>query len=233
MLVNKRVTSGDFNILRFLFPNFDIITETNIPDNPKSPAIYLGNPADIEHFTDRYSKAGQDYIVMSRTSEIDLNDRRILANIIFEKYRNATLPKYLDEFIDEIPQDEFIEAVKIKWVTGRWVITEFKNEVNFLNLVESLNKSKYEFIKIYFDSLKANKPYILESSMLTFLIKAKNKTYKGSSFLYRKKLTLYTGKKLDNTLNAIENALEYNIDNPELRLLNLLISIQDSSKNSQ
>ena len=41
---------------------------------------------------------------------------------------------------------------------------------------------------------------------------------------------MYKGSKLDKTLNAINEASEYNIDNQELRLLNLLINIQDSSK---
>ena len=71
---------------------------------------------------------------------------------------------------------------------------------------------------------------MLESSFLTFLNKAKTKSYQGNSYKYKKKLELYKGNKLDKTLNAINEASEYNIDNQELRLLNLLINIQDSSK---
>ena len=41
---------------------------------------------------------------------------------------------------------------------------------------------------------------------------------------------MYKGSKLDKTLDAIDNALEFNIDNPELRLMNILMNIQDSNK---
>ena len=231
MLVNKRSISGNINILRFMFPNYDIINENNIPDKPIRPAIYNGDNASVDLFIKNYKEANQDYIVMVYSSDINLDDRRILANIIFEKWRNGTLPKYLDEFIDNIPYDQFIEMVKIKWVSGKWNILKLDNETSFLNLIENLNKSKFDFIENYFNCLETDKPYILESSILTFLNKAKTKSYIGNSFLYRKKLEMYKGKKLDNTLLAIDEALDYNIDNPELRLLNILINIQDSNKN--
>ena len=230
MLVNKRCTSGNIDLLRCMFPKYKVISEENIPENPTEPAIYIGDFSKSDDFIERYRTNHQDFIVNVYKSDIDLNDRRILANIVFEKWRNATLPKYLEEIIDDIPQDRFIEEIKIKWVSGKWTIKELPNEVGFLNLVEELNKSKYNFIKSYFECLKDTKPYVLESSFLTFLNKAKTKSYQGNSYKYKKKLELYKGSKLDKTLNAINEASEYNIDNQELRLLNLLMNIQDSSK---
>ena len=34
----------------------------------------------------------------------------------------------------------------------------------------------------------------------------------------------------NNSLDAIDDALEFNIDNQELRLMNILMNIQDSNK---
>ena len=34
MLVNKRCTSGNVNLLRCLFPKYELITENNIPEKP-------------------------------------------------------------------------------------------------------------------------------------------------------------------------------------------------------
>ena len=231
MLVNKRLTSGSLELVRFMFPNYEVINENNIPEHPVNPAIYCGQSDKADNFINKYREAHQDYLVMVFYSDINLEDRRILANIIFEKWRNATLPKYLDEIIDNIPYDQFIEMVKIKWVTGKWKILNIDDESNFLDLIEELNKSKFELMNVLFSSLKTNKPYVLESSILTFLGRAKNRTYRGTSFKYRKKLEMYKGKKLQETLTAIDDALEYNIDNPELRLLNLLMNIQDGNKN--
>lgn len=230
MLVNKRLTAGNVNTLRFMFPRYELINETNIPDKPIKPAIYCGDKELIDTFVKKYRDNSIDFIVKAFYSDIDLDNRRVLANIIFEKWRNATMPKYLEEIIDNIPQDQFDEMVKIKWVSGKWKINKIEDENNFLTMIEELNKSKFEFIKSYFRCLDNNKPYILESSVLTFLLKAKAKNYVGNSFQYKKKLEMYKGDKLDNTLKAIDNALEFNIDNPELRLLNILINIQDGTK---
>ena len=232
MLVNKRLTAGNINLLRLMFPNYDLINETNIPENPVRPAIYSGDTIKVDEFVKKYTESHLDYIVAAFKSEINLDDRRTLCNVIFEKWRHATLPKYLDNIIDNIQPDQFIEMVKYKWITGKWTIKEIENENNFLSLVEELNKSKYELLNTYFKCLEENKPYILESSILTFLNKAKTETYQGNSFQYRKKLKLYKGRKMENTLRALDESFEYNIDNPELRLLNILMNIQDSGKNS-
>lgn len=230
MLVNKRCTSGNINLLRFMFPKYELINEENIPEKPTRPAIFYGDYSKSDDFIHKYQEAHIDFIVMVYKSDINLDDRRVLANIIFEKWRNATMPKYLNEIIDEIPPEDFLEMVKIKWVSGKWMIKEIADENNFLTMIEELNKSKFEFIKAYFRCLEENKPYVLESSVLTFLQKAKTKSYQGNSFQYRKKLEMYKGNKLNKTLSAIDSALEFNIDNPELRLMNILMNIQDSNK---
>ena len=232
MLVNKRLTAGNVNLLRFLFPNYDLIDEFTIPEKPERPAIYDGDMSYIDLFVERYRSNGMDYIVNAFTSEVNLDDRRILINVVFEKWRKGMMPKYLDSILDNISPEEFLEAVKVKWVSGKWTISKIDDENNFLDLVDSLNKSNFEFINTYFKCLEHNKPYMLESSFLTFLTKAKLKNYVGNSFKYKKKLELYKGKKLNNTLNAIDDSFEYNIDNDELRLLNLLLNIQNSGKNN-
>ena len=48
MLVNKRLTAGNINLLRLMFPNYDLINETNIPENPVRPAIYSGDTIKVD-----------------------------------------------------------------------------------------------------------------------------------------------------------------------------------------
>lgn len=229
MIINKRMVSGNVNWLRFLFPRYKYIEIYSNEDITK-PIIYSGDISLVDNIVKKCQDKDLDYIVKVFYSDINFEDRRILANIVFEKWRNATVPKYLEEIIDDIPKQEFEEMIKIKWVSGKWNIKEISNENTFLSMIEELNKSKYEFIKSYFKCIESNKPYILEASFISFLQKAKNKNYSGNSFQYKKKLEMYKDKKLNNTLSAIDSALEYNIDNQELRLLNILMSIQDSSK---
>ena len=230
MLVNKRITVGNANILKFFFPNYSLVNETNIPDDPKKPAIYNGTVESADRFINSYRNAGQDYIVVGIYSDIDLTDRRILANVAFEKWRKGYFPKYLDLIVDNLDYNIFLEEIKLKWVTGKWTIKEVQDENSFLDLVDSLNKSKLDFMKTYFGVIDSNSSYVIESSVLTFLNRAKTCSYTGTSFNYKKKLDLYKGKKLDNALNAINDSLEYNIDNYDLKLLNLMINIIDNGK---
>ena len=230
MLVNKRLTVANVNLLRFMFPRYKLVSEVNALDEINKPIIYKGDLNYVDSLVKRCQEKGIDFIIVGIYSDINLEDRRILANIVFEKWRNGVLPQYLENIIDDIDREDFIEAIKIKWVSGKWTIHKINDENTFLTLVDALNKSSYDFIKTYFEVLENTKPYKLESSILTFLQRAKNKSYNGTSFNYRKKLDIYKGKKLDNTIKAIDSSLEYQIDNPELRLMNLLINILDSSK---
>lgn len=230
MIIKDRIVKSDINFLRFLYPTYKVVSDNIGEDELNTNIIYNGDFSRVDDIVSICDSKNLEYIIKSSFSEIDLNDRRILANIIFEKWRNGVLPKYLEEIIDYIDKDDFIEAVKIKWVTGKWLIYKIEDETSFLELLDTLNKSKYGAIKVYFDILKKSKSYKIESSLLTFMTKARQEDYKGTLFNYQKKLKTYKGDKLKNTLNAIYDSLDYNIDNKELRLLNLFMNIQDSTK---
>ena len=46
MILNKRMVSGDLDILRFLFPRYEVIDQ--VKENPKVPCIFTGNLSDID-----------------------------------------------------------------------------------------------------------------------------------------------------------------------------------------
>lgn len=230
MILYRNQVSGNINILLFMFPNLQLIDETNIPSYPDRPGVYIGAPEGQAAFIEAYNKTNLNYFIYSHTSEIDLNDRRVLAQIAFEKWRKGYLPKYLEAIIDQFDNETFMLNFKYKWVSGKWLDKRLNEENTFLELVESLNKSKYEFMQRYFEVIRDTRPYRIESSMMTFLQRAKYDTYRGSSFEYRAKLLTYKGDKLEKSLDAINKSLCYNIDNYELRLLNLLMNILDSGR---
>ena len=230
MIINKRVVVVDVNFLQFMFPNYRLVSDNTDISSICGPIIYKGDYSKVDEIIAQCNLKNLDYIVVSNNSEIDLNDRRTLANVLFEKWRHGVLPKYLEEIIDNIDKDDFIEAAKIKWVSGKWLITKLDDENTFLQLIDTLNKSKFSSINSYFNIISKSKTYRTESSLLTFISRAKTRNYKGTSFEYKKKLEIYKGDKLNSTLNAISDSLDYNIDNEELRLLNLFMKIQDSTK---
>ncbi|MBO7614966.1 MAG: hypothetical protein J6T15_04660 [Bacilli bacterium] len=241
MIIIRKEVKCDVNILKFMYPTFEII-DNDIPLFPERPAIYIGSTQNRDLFIKTYEKADIDYIVVSNTSSIDLTDRRQLVQVSFEKW-NRFVPQYLVGcgrekkrgkgidygFIDELDYEDFLWVFKHHWVTGKWVIKKLPDENTFLELIELINQSKIDFIKRFFEVVNDTRPYRIESSLMTFLLRAKYKNYKGlTSPKYKFTIKKFEGKPVDKSLNALYNSLDTSIDNYTLRLLYLFVNILDT-----
>lgn len=225
MIISKRMVSGRLDLLRYMFPNYKVIDEPEV--SPNTPCIYIGDISRIDEIKHIYESNKLDYIVYtSGLSDINLNDRITLANIVFEKYKRL-VPKYLMNIIEELDEDTFIKCIKIYWVSGKWLVKAVDKENTFLDFIETVNKSSMEMYKSYFNVVKTISPYKLESSIFTFLLRAKNENFSKISFSYKNKLKLFTGRKLELTLIGIDKSLDYNIDNYELKVLNMIICMMN------
>lgn len=225
MIISKRMVSGRLDLLRYMFPNYKVIDEPEV--SPNAPCIYIGDISRIDEIKHIYESNKLDYIVYtSGLSDINLNDRITLANIVFEKYKRL-VPKYLMNIIEELDEDTFIKCIKIYWVSGKWLVKVVDKENTFLDFIETVNKSSMEMYKSYFNVVKTISPYKLESSIFTFLLRAKNEDFSKISFSYKNKLKLFTGRKLELTLIGIDKSLDYNIDNYELKVLNMIICMMN------
>ena len=220
-----RTVTGDLDLLRFLYPNFEVVHE--IPLFPSRPAIYVGLLNDMDAFVQTYRDNNLDFIVYnSFQSDISLDNRFMLLSIVFKKY-NRYIPKYVYEMMNSLDQESFIEYCKIYWVTGSWSLKELDYENSFLDFVYSLNSSKREMIETYFRVVKDTKTFRIESSLLTFFVRARDKTYKGKSLVYNRMINTYNKNKLDRANRGLRKGLTYHIDNYELKLLNNIMCIID------
>lgn len=225
MIISKRMVSGRLDLLRYMFPNYKVIDEPEV--SPNAPCIYIGDINKIDEIKHVYESNKLDYIVYtSGISDINLNDRITLANIVFEKYKRL-VPKYLMNIIEDLDEDTFIKCIKIYWVSGKWLVKVVDKENTFLDFIETVNKSSMEMYKSYFNVVRTISPYKLESSIFTFLLRAKNENFSKISFSYKNKLKLFTGRKLELTLVGIDKSLDYNIDNYELKVLNMIICMMN------
>ena len=226
MKINKRMVSGNLDILRYMFPNYKLIYEPE--DNPDTPCIYAGKLENVSKLISTYNEKSLDYIVYTRgQSEFNLKDRLILADIVFDKY-NKVVPKYLIDIINDLDEDTFMTCIKTYWTTGKWLVKGIDDEKSFLDFVGVLNGSTLQMYKTFFEITKTTSPYILESSFLTFLLRAKEQDYEGIKGAYKRKLKMFTNENLRKSLNGLNKSLEYNIDNQELKLLNMIKCIIDN-----
>lgn len=243
MELKRREVKCDVELLKFMYPTYEVITDDTIPSFPDRPAIFVGTTRK-DQFIKTYNQTDLDYIVVSNISNIDLTDRRQLVQVGFEKW-NRYVPQYLvgsgrekkkgrgidKGFIDQMEYEDFIWAFKHHWVTGKWVIKDLPDENTFLELITMINQSKIDFIKRFFEVVSDTRPYRIESSIMTFLQRAKYKNYRGiSSKTYKAAIKFYEGKYTEKSLQAINNTLDTKIDNFTLRLLYLLINILDSTR---
>lgn len=229
MRLNKRIVSGSLDMLIFLFPNYEVIYD--IPEEVSRPCIYAGKLDKLTQLKEKYEEAHQDYIVFTRgPSEIDIKDRFMLADVVFDKY-NRNVPKYLANIINDFDEETFIRNIKTYWITGKWETKKLDNEDGFLDFVETINKSSMEMYSSYFRVIKSIKSYRLESSLLTFFLRAKEGNTSEVSYKYKKKLDLFKGDKINLVYKGINKSFNYNIDNYDLKLLNMIMCIMDAKNN--
>ena len=225
MIISKRMVSGDLDMLRFLFPNYEVISE--LKDNPTKPCIFTGKLIDIDRLKTLYEANNLDYIVFTKgQSDINLRDRFTLANVVFEKHKRL-VPKYLAGILNELDEEVFIRNIKTYWITGKWQDKTVDNEDTFLSFVDTVNKSSMEMYRTYFKVVQSIKPYKLESSFMTFLNRAKDGNNLDINYRYRNKLKLFENDKLIKSIEGLESSLDYKIDNIELRLLNEIVRIME------
>lgn len=243
MLILRKEVNCDVDLLKFMYPDFILVDDGEVPTFPDRPAIFIGS-RDKETFIKAYKQTSLDYIVVSKAAIINLYDRRQLVQVGFEKW-NRFVPKYLvgsgkeDRrgkginmgIIDDLDDEDFMWAFKHHWVTGKWVIKSLPDQNTFLELISVINSSKLDFIKRFFEVVNDTRPYRIESSIMTFLLRVKYKNYKGlKSRQYAGVISMFEGKYLERSIEAINNSLVSSVDNFTLRLLCLLMCIIDSNR---
>ena len=231
MLLDKREVKANVDILKFMYPNYEIVSD-NINPFPNRPAIFTGSAVYKDKFVKSYSEAGLDFIVVSNNSDINLTDRRVLVQVTFEKWKK-TVPKYLcgpEGFIDYMSDEDFYMCFKHHWITGKWLIKKMPQENTFLQLVDAFNLPKGEFMSRFFEIVDEIGPYRIESSFITFLQRVKYNNYKGRDQIYWLKLKSFNNDRLRRAEQSLYNCLDTNIDNFKLRLLYLMVSVLDNYK---
>lgn len=213
-ITNSFVSIEDINLLKFMFPNFKVMYEPEM--FPSSGIIFIG----ADKYVNWVKNCGMPYIIVRRNAEYDLNKREILLKVVFGKY-GKTVPKYLDGIYMDIPEDEFIENIKIFWVTGRWMSKEVDNDTEYFNLVNAIALNETKLYSTAVSSLEEMSLSHLESKILNYMVKVLNGQIELKS-KYGRIQQIYRDAKSHKVKEAATNYLEKNIWNEELRFINFL-----------
>lgn len=222
IIINHSVQTRNIGLLQFMYPDFQIIDKPIMITT--RPIIFIGETK----YINQVKNLGVPYIIVTTLGEYNLDDRKTLLQVAFSKY-NRNVPKYLLEYYDKLDDFEFMELFEYFWITGKWPLKEYDGIGKFVELLRSFKTDSYTITKTYFKLLDECSAEYLETCLFTFLIKVlklkTNKVKRESSKWYALMLTEYSKLKKNYIKPAMDKYINSNIDNPELKIYNLIINL--------
>ena len=122
---------------------------------------------------------------------------------------------------------------KYYWITGKWPLKEYDSLGKFIELLQSFKTDTYNISKTYFNILEERPAEYIETCIFTFLnkvMKVKENKVREKSRWYAQLLLEYAQYKKHYIKPAIDNYLHSEIDNPELKIYNLVINLNKAKK---
>jgi len=173
-IINHSVRVNDIGLLQFMFPDYIVIDKPVLFTD--RPIIFTGETK----YLNQIKELGVPFIVVNKLAEIDLTDRLTLLTAAFSKY-GKNPPKYLVDkgnsnkaLFEEFDDTEFLELIKLYWVTGKWMIKEYDGMGKFVRLLDSFKTNTLEITRTYLGLLNEVNSEYIETCLLTFLGKVVN-----------------------------------------------------------
>ena len=215
-IVNHSVECNDLNLLQFFYPNYVVLYKPVLFSDKN--IIFTGS---IE-YTNQMNSLGVDIIYVNNTCDYNLNDRKVLLEMVFSKW-NKEIPKYLD-FYNDIDYDLFINLCKQCWITGKWYLKSRDKSGVFVDFLKCFKTSTYNITKTYLELLNKTGPEYIEVSLLTFLNRVVNNNENVNKW-YLKVIDSYRNSKMMLIEDAVNNYCDSSIYRTDLRLLNLILDL--------
>jgi hypothetical protein len=221
-LIGKTVKINDLDLLSYFYPGFERREKITLLDSDKR-VIYTGRmQSDLE----KTLRIGtREFINTVGHPDVDLSDRESLLNFVYSKH-GKSVPKSVLAHVDDLDDTDFLTSVKIVWVVGVWPHPISEEAASIYDLFQGSIGSTVGCLHTYFVLCELYPPIVLESSFLTFLLRAKNPDDQNVKPGYLKLLkTLYSqcGAKIKSA--AMELAESPKVL-PELRFVSLVMGLR-------
>lgn len=216
---SKTIDYNALSILQILYPDFQTVYSV-FDIYPGIPFIYLGELKYISKVKERK----EPYIIVSTTGEKDFTDKEELLKVVYAHHKKE-VPQYIKDIWETWTQNQFYCNLKLIALLGSSVDKEFLDRrilINIINNVASPVRLTKEYLR---DTEKESTEY-LENDLLSFIDRSANidrATTKNKKSL-RLRATFYQLCK-KNLSVAINNLVESNIENLDLRNLNFLLDL--------
>ena len=216
---NKTMDYNALSILQMLYPNYQTVYSV-FSIYPDVPFIYIGDLRYINKVKERT----EPYIIVSTTGEYDFTDKETLLKVAYQRH-GKEIPKYILESYQTWSQSQFYYNLKVIILLGSSADREFLDKQLLLNIVNNV-ASPIKLIKDYLKDVELESTEFLENDLLSFIGRSANinaGTTKNKKSLRLRTMFYNICKK--NIPVAMDNLINSNIDNLDLRNLNFILDL--------
>jgi hypothetical protein len=188
-----KIYLSNLNLIYFLFPEAKIIKEFGCVVYDELVLYELQKGESIFDIEKQVKTLFTSYIlvthVLSHAVDITLNNRIDYIAYIATK-KNIKRVKDVDTKIEKLSGYDFEKFLKMSLILGRWYKEIFVYKEKIYKLYEAIFQSTKDLIKIYVELNRRMSEEEIFSSILTFLLRLKNRDNQKNNFSdYYKNLT--------------------------------------------
>lgn len=222
---SKTMDTNALSILQMLYPTYQTVY-TVFDIYPDIPFIYIGDLKYIKKVKERK----EPYILVATTGEYDFTDKETLLRVAYLRH-GKEVPKYILEVYKTWTTAQFYYNLKLIILLGVAIDKELADKQLLLNVVNNV-ASPIRLIKDYLKDTEVESTEYLENDLLSFIDRSSNidqGTTKNKKSL-KVRTTFYQVCK-NNIPTAIDNLINSNIENLDLRNLNFILDLVWATRN--
>jgi len=218
-LDNKTIDYNALSILQMLYPTYQTVS-SSFEIYPDIPFIYIGDLKYISIINNR----PEPHIIVATTGEYDFTDKETLLKVAYMNHKKE-IPKYVLDIYKTWSQERFYMNLKYIILFGTSIDKELSNNTILLDVINNIT-NPIKVIKSYLEDIETNDVNYLENDLLSFIDRSSNlninTTKNKKTLALRAKFYAMSNK---NVKTAINNLIESNIDNLELRNFNFILDL--------
>lgn len=224
---SKTIDYNALSILQMLYPTFQTVY-TVFDIYPDIPFIYIGDLRYIK----KVKEHTEPYILVATTGDYDFTDKETLLKVAYA-YHNKEVPAYILKLYKTWTSSQFYYNLKLIILLGTSVDREFLENKLLLNIINNVT-SPIKLIKNYLEDIEVESTEYLENDLLSFIDRSinMNKATTQNKKSLKARTTFYQICK-KNIPTAIDNLINSNIDNLDLRNLNFILDLIWSIRNKE
>lgn len=218
-MLGKVINIKDKNLVSFFYPDFKV--QDNVyPLDCNKNIIYVGQPySDLKEWL---SSSTKNFISLSGRPDLDLTSNKALVDWVESKTK--PMSNSSKEILLGMEDDDFYRCLKQYYLISQSEIKETEQGSSFEVFKALITKPLQSVIKTFYEQAELSNVRVIESGLLTMLLKSKNYQTVMAKPGYLKMLQ-EANNLFKNRYQIIPELLTRDID-PELRVLALLIGLK-------